>query len=138
MQELEKILEEIEQRVNYYKEHATLEYVDICAGLREAEDIIRKHMNDGWIPVEKDLPKNESEVWVVLESTYGTGYRIYSSARYLYFENYGEGHWCDEHYGYLEWDKYSDGRGGSSQYKVIAWQPIELYHPERSENHDRE
>ena len=47
MQELEKILEEIEQRVNYYKEHATLEYVDICAGLREAEGIIRKHMNDG-------------------------------------------------------------------------------------------
>ena len=47
MQELEKILEEIEQRVNYCKEHAKLEYVDICAGLREAEDIIHKHMNDG-------------------------------------------------------------------------------------------
>lgn len=58
MQELEKILEEIEQRVNYYKEHATLEYVDICAGLREAEGIIRKHMNDGWIPVERELPPN--------------------------------------------------------------------------------
>ena len=54
MQELEKILEEIEQRVNYYKEHATLEYVDICAGLREAEGIIRKHMNDGWMPVEDE------------------------------------------------------------------------------------
>ena len=133
MQELEKILEEIEQRVNYYKEHATLEYVDICAGLREAEGIIRKHMNDGWIPVEKDLPKNESEVWVILESTYGTGYRTYSSARYLYFENYGESHWCDNHYGYLEWDRYSDRCGGCSQYKVIAWMPIELYRPERSE-----
>ena len=93
--------------------------------------------NDGWIPVEKDLPKNGSEVWVVLESTYGTGYRSYSSARYLYFENYGESHWCDEHYGYLEWDKYSDGRGGSSQYKVIAWQPIVPYRPERSDNHDK-
>ena len=33
--------------MNYCKEHAALEYVDICAGLREAEDIIRKHMNDG-------------------------------------------------------------------------------------------
>ena len=51
MRELEKILEEIEQRVNYCKEHATLEYVDICAGLREAEGIIRKHMNDGWITI---------------------------------------------------------------------------------------
>lgn len=99
---------------------------------------LKEHMNDGWIPVEKDLPKNESEVWVVLESTYGTGFRIYSSARYLYFENYGEGHWCDEHYGYLEWDKYSDGRGGSSQYKVIAWRSIAPYRPERSDDHDRE
>ena len=133
MQVLEEILEEIEQRVNYYKEHVTLEYVDICAGLREAEGIIRKHMNDGWISVEKDLPKNGSEVWVVLESTYGTGYRTYSIARYLYFENYGESHWCDNHYGYLEWDKYSDGNGGSSQYKVIAWQSIAPYRPERSE-----
>ena len=137
MQELEKILEEIDQE----KKNAALSIrhtTGYKAGqIRMAErieEIIRKHMNDGWIPVEKDLPKNESEVWVVLESTYGTGFRIYSSARYLYFENYGEGHWCDEHYGYLEWDKYSDGRGGSSQYKVIAWQPIAPYRPERREN----
>ena len=138
MQELEKILEEIDETIERYKENANLEAVDICYGMKVAKKIIRKHMNNGWIPVEKDLPKNESEVWVVLESTYGTGFRIYSSARYLYFENYGEGHWCDEHYGYLEWDKYSDGRGGSSQYKVIAWQPIAPYRPERSDNHDGE
>ena len=167
MQELEKILEEIDQTINRYGENPELiteDITDFCYGLNVAKGIIRKHMNDGerfefdfsnvksfdcqcgrhyvntgaenndgWIPVEKDLPKNESEVWVVLESTYGTGYRTYSSARYLYFENYGEGHWCDEHYGYLEWDKYSDGRGGSSQYKVIAWQSIAPYRPERSE-----
>lgn len=125
MQELEKILKEIDLKI-------TGSMGKKREGLLEAENIIRKHMNDGWIPVEKDLPKNGSEVWVVLESTYGTGYRTYSSARYLYFENYGEGHWCDEHYGYLEWDKYSDGRGGSSQYKVIAWQPIAPYRPERN------
>ena len=137
MQELEKILEEIGELRGQAGSECTSEdhYIkkawEHC--LDRVVDIIRKHMNDGWIPVEKDLPKNESEVWVVLESTYGTGYRIYSSARYLYFENYGEGHWCDEHYGYLEWDKYSDGRGGSSQYKVIAWQPIAPYRPERSD-----
>lgn len=153
MQKLEKILEEIEKLKEMYKESALslidkgnlpCEYdkSDIesakMQAISEAITIIRKHMNDGWIPVEKDLPKNESEVWVVLESTYGTGYRTYSSARYLYFENYGESHWCDEHYGYLEWDKYSDGHGGSSQYKVIAWQSIAPYRPERSNNHDRE
>ena len=71
MQELEKILEEIEQRVNYYKEHATLEYVDICAGLREAEGIICKHMNDGWIPASKPpetggrcLVKMKHHAWI--------------------------------------------------------------------------
>ena len=133
MPELEKILEEIDNRIHFYDNaDEPMMYVETV------KKIIRKHMNDGWIPVEEDLPKNESEVWVVLESTYGTGYRIYSSARYLYFENYGEGHWCDENYGYLEWDKYSDGRGGSSQYKVIAWQPIVPYRPERSDSHDRE
>ena len=131
MKELEKILEEIDLKI-------TGSMGKKREGLLEAGNIIRKHLNDGWIPVEKDLPKNESEVWVVLESTYGTGYRTYSSARYLYFENYGEGHWCDEHYGYLEWDKYSDGHGGSSEYKVIAWQPIEPYQAERRDNHDGE
>ena len=138
MQVLEEILEEIDETIERYKENANMEAVDICYGMKVAKKIIRNHMNDGWIPVEKDLPKNESEVWVVLESTYGTGFRIYSSARYLYFENYGEGHWCDEHYGYLEWDKYSDGRGGSSQYKVIAWQPIAPYRPERRDAVERE
>ena len=140
MQELEKILEEIESRIEYL-EKIKGKYEDgnekmaiwfRIDEINRIKKIIRKHLNDGWIPVEKDLPKNESEVWVVLESTYGTGYRTYSSARYLYFENYGESHWCDNHYGYLEWDKYSDGRGGSSEYKVIAWQPIEPYRPERN------
>ena len=141
MQELEKILEEIDSRIEYL-EKIKGKYEDgnekmaiwfRIDEIKRIKKIIRKYMNNRWIPVEKDLPKNESEVWVVLESTYGTGYRTYSSARYLYFENYGESHWCDKHYGYLEWDKYSDGRGGSSEYKVIAWQPIEPYRPERSE-----
>lgn len=136
MQELEKILEEIElekKRVSLSPDCSNEHAVTETILLEKIEKIIRKHMNDDWIPVEKDLPKNESEVWVILESTYGTGYRTYSSARYLYFENYGESHWCNEHYGYLEWDKYSDGHGGCSQYKVIAWMPIELYRPERRE-----
>ena len=136
MKELEKILEEIGELRGQAGSECTSEdhYIkkawEHC--LDRVVDIIRKHMNDGWIPVEKDLPKNESEVWVVLESTYGTGYRTYSNARYLYFENCGESHWCDNHYGYLEWDKYSDGNGGSSQYKVIAWQSIAPYRPERN------
>lgn len=51
MQELEKILEEIEEKA-------------VCAGyedqgfvkMKHIREIIRKHMNDGWIPVEERLP----------------------------------------------------------------------------------
>ena len=57
MKKLEKILEEIKQRVEYYRDNATAEYVDVCAGLREAERIIRKHMNDGWIPAKERWPE---------------------------------------------------------------------------------
>lgn len=70
MQKLEKILEEIEQRVNYYRDHATLTYVDICAGLREAEGIIRKHMDDSWIPVDERLPEAGQEVWISVKTDY--------------------------------------------------------------------
>lgn len=50
MQELEKILEEIEhlekiQFSSYTKPLITIE---------DVEKIIRKHMNDGWIPVEDE------------------------------------------------------------------------------------
>ena len=53
MQELEKILEEIEKH----------KYIVEIFGrgvffvpLEVAKDIIRKHMNDGWIPVEEEIP----------------------------------------------------------------------------------
>ena len=101
-----------------------------------AAEIIRKHMNDGWIPVEECLPEDETDVLVVLKPTYESDYIEYSIARYLRFEN-DEAHWCDNHYGYLEWEKYSDGHGGSSWYRVVAWQKLDSYHPERSDNHDR-
>ena len=61
MQGLEKILEEIDQE----KKNAALSIrhtTGYKAGqIRMAErieKIIRKHMNDGWIPVERELPPN--------------------------------------------------------------------------------
>ena len=36
-------------------------------GLRFAADVIRKHMNDGWIPVEERLPIPNKEVWVTVK-----------------------------------------------------------------------
>lgn len=63
MQELEKILEEIE---NTFKEN--IENIEDENGVHHfvidsftatflAKDIIRKHMNDGWIPVEERIPE---------------------------------------------------------------------------------
>lgn len=61
MQELEKVLEEIDQE----KKNAALSIrhtTGYKAGqIRMAErieEIIRKHMNDGWIPVEERLPED--------------------------------------------------------------------------------
>ena len=148
MQVLEKILEEIEQRKARAEKlivkppHDKLDQVAndtaeaFIEAYKECQDIIRKHMNDGWIPVEECLPEDGTDVLVVLKPTYESDYIEYSIARYLRFEN-DEAHWCDNHYGYLEWEKYSDGHGGSSWYRVVAWQKLDSYHPERSDNHDK-
>ena len=65
MQELEKILEEIElekKRASLSpdcsNEHAVTEIIL----LEKIEKIIRKHMNDGWIPVEERLPEGRTRV----------------------------------------------------------------------------
>ena len=150
MQELEKILEEIEQRVNYYKEHATLEYVDICAGLREAEGIIRKHMNDGWIPVERELPPNAKH-----KGSFCPKVRVMTK----FGETYGWYNPDRESWYVLAWfmtDRYLDSeidfdRGDKPKivrlpdevndktHILIAWRPLpDTYRPERSDNHDRE
>ena len=69
MQELEKILEEIEQRKARAEKlivkppHDKLDQVAndtaeaFIEAYKECQDIIRKHMNDGWIPVEERLPE---------------------------------------------------------------------------------
>ena len=150
MQELDKILEEIEQRVNYYKEHATLEYVDICAGLCEAEGIIRKHMNDGWMPVERELPPNAKH-----KGSFCPKVRVMTK----FGETYGWYNPDRESWYVLAWfmtDRYLDSeidfdRGDKPKivrlpdevndktHILIAWRPLlEPYRPERSDNHDGE
>ena len=61
MQELEKILEEIDREV---KEYMEIDFGDeYNAGIKDmakmSKKIIRKHMNAGWIPVEERLPTME-------------------------------------------------------------------------------
>lgn len=130
MQELEKILEEIEKQkscclmIGYAKEYnqGALKMAEVI------EDIIRKHMdnnnlcekcsrrkwyqigykdgkNDGWIPVEKRLPKAPEmedeypEFNVMIE-----GAKTPTTLQYTQ-----EGIWVDDY---------------GNAYNVIAWQPL--------------
>ena len=68
MQELGKILEEMKESsitVATSKEHYIHpqdgRFVEEVVLLDDIEKIIRKHMNDGWIPVEKALPPEPPE-----------------------------------------------------------------------------
>ena len=70
MQELEKILEDIDQE----KKNAALSIrhtTGYKAGqIRMAErieEIIRKHMNDDWVSVEERLPIPNKEIWVTVK-----------------------------------------------------------------------
>lgn len=136
MQELEKILEEIDQE----KKNAALSIrhtTGYKAGqIRMAErieEIIRKHMNDGWIPVDKyGLPKNEG----VYDLTIIDGRGVYDSVRWQFLEGThlsGTQHYVD---GVHYWaDNYrGDPINEFLSERVIAWRKKpDPYHPERSE-----
>ena len=121
MQELEKILEEIDQE----KKNAALSIrhtTGYKAGqIRMAErieEIIRKHMNDGWIPVEECLPEEPKEnpefegkkIELYLVTVKGTKYPFRAMWNGKFFTD------------------------GWSKCNVIAWRLLpEPYRPERSE-----
>ena len=141
MQELEKILEEIEKLKDMYEESAfslidkgnlPCEYdkSDIesakMQAISEAITIIRNHMNDGWIPVEEGLPEDtESGFYNAVNVTMSNG-----SVTHGCYRN-ADGEW---------WVAMEDGEFKYTRSdEVIAWSPLpESYCPERSDNHDRE
>ena len=121
MQELEKILEEIElekKRVSLSpdcpNEHAVTETIL----LEKIEKIIRKHMNDGWIPVDERLP--EEKVNQLTQDYYE--YQVtaqFENVKDVRHYKYGNGHW---------WN----GPGIVDRY-VVAWRENpDPYDPQRS------
>ena len=113
MQELEKILEEIDLKM-------TGSMGKKREGLLEAENIIRKHLNDGWIPVEKyGLPKDEG----VYDLTIINGLEEYVSVRWQFLsgthlsgtQHYVDGvhYWADNYRG--------DPINEFLSKRVIAW-----------------
>ena len=114
MQELEKILEEINEEIK-----SSIAFSSVFTdGLCRARNIIRKHMNDGWIPVEEQLPENNKLVLVWVRST----------AR-------GADEWslgsCDK--GSWALGSYGGSLVFPSQLEAVAWRPLpETYQAERS------
>ena len=116
MQELEKILEEIDIKISGSMGKKR-------EGLLEARDVIRKHMNDGWIPVEERLPEGDDFVLVTVTGIYNA--LTFSSAIQLASYCKDDG-WFIE--GYPDWENPN----------VSAWRPLpEPYRPERRECHER-
>lgn len=115
MQELEKILKEIEEGTHTFE--LLGRDVDFVA-IDWVRDVIRKHMNDGWIPVEERLP--EEKVNPVSQDFYE--YQVtakFGNVKDVRHYKYGNGHW---------WH----GPGIVDEY-VIAWRENpESYRPERS------
>ena len=134
MQELEKILGEIDETIERYGENPYVDekVTDLCYGLNIAKDIIRKHMNDGWISVEERMPEEYGEYLVT----------IVPSAGYLWAKiiiaNFSD------LMGIVKKPIFYTGEVGKIDFEditdmVIAWRPLpEPYRPERSDNHDGE
>lgn len=119
MQELEKILKEIDQEV---KEYMEIDFGDeYNCGIKDmakmAKKIIRKHMNDGWIPVEERLPEDPKE-----------NPAFDDKPLELYLVDMGGSYPLRA---FWNGKRFTDGW---SILDVKAWRPLpEPYHPERSE-----
>lgn len=106
MQELEKILKEIEEGTHTFE--LLGRDVDFVA-IDWVRDVIRKHMNDGWIPVEEHPKKDYTAVFAVDKHDY------YFVAVY------------DKEHGYRTNDV------GADVDNIVAYCLFNPYRPERSE-----
>ena len=136
MQELEKILEEIKDELkDIYLDIANnynisdLQYDGDkvtclaskfrCDAGKRIENIIRKHMNDGWIPVQERLPEEKKSVLVQWEK-----YDRHLNVTLTYLDVM----WLDD-----AEEKVFETINGVPNGKVIAWRPLpEPYRPERN------
>ena len=139
MQELEKILEEIEQakREPWYRLSNYDVKHKLDGAINRIADIIRENMNDGWIPVEERMPEEHEEgtdiydknTLAVMDTEYHmvsnlVNVTVYDYENEKYFVGADctfDGEWCN--FGLV-----------TGNYEVIAWRPLpEPYHPERSD-----
>lgn len=126
MQELEKILEEIDETIERYGKNPYIDekVTDLCYGLNIAKDIIRKHMNDGWISVEERLPQEKVNPVSQDFCEYQVTARFEGLLDVRHYK-YGRGHW---------WN----GPGIVDQY-VVAWRENPApYKPAKGDANEQE
>lgn len=100
---LEKILEDTEQLINMHYEDDSVKFL-ILKNLRN----VRKHINDGWIPVNERLPENDRSVLMCGD----TG--------------------CID-VGWWNGKRWKTGFSHADNFEAVAWRPLpEPYRPERS------
>lgn len=117
MQELEKILEEIEEGAHTFE--LLGRDVDFVA-IDWVRDVIRKHMNDGWVSVDERLPEEKKSVLVQWEK-----YDRHLNVTLIYLDVM----WLDD-----AEEQIFETINGVPNGKVIAWRPLpEPYRPEQPE-----
>ena len=132
MQELEKIMEEIDEEkrdnesITNPIDKMLAQYWDEC--LDVAKKIIRKYMNNGWITVEERLPKVFGKYWATIRYSDG---RI-SEPVVVDFRGIKPKYVVDTPNGreYETWGIDSAFHGS----RVIAWMPYYIPEPYRMEN----
>lgn len=126
MQELEKILYELEKRIftaEVYNDDFDGTTITNLICLGDVRDILEKHMNDDWVSVEERLPMR------TLDGKINESYQ-----KYLVFIDGVDGWDIDiavyDFWNDKKWREAHDGYGEIEN--VIAWRPLpETYRPER-------
>lgn len=128
MQELEKILEEMQAVKDIMLSPENKDCFgepckenDCCAcAVNKCMEIVSKHMNDGWVPVEERLPEDsESDFYDAVIVTMANG-----SVTHGCYRNHDKEWWVASKDGAFRY-AFSE--------EVIAWRPLpDPYRPERS------
>lgn len=145
MRELEKILEEIKE-VSIFMQTMS-GYGARCVSIGAVEHIIRKHMNDGWIPVDKKLPPNAKHEGAfcpkyqvmtkfgVTEGWYNPNARGWYVLLWFETERYLANE-IDLDKGDIPKMVFLSDEVNNEGHILTAWKKLESYHSERSDNHD--
>ena len=148
MQRLKRILEEIEQKQVMLKPFDAEDRPTGIINVDVVKEIIRKHMNDGWIPVERELPPNAKykgalcpryqldTKYGVTEGWYNPGIESWFVLIWFMTERYLNGE-IDFERGAHPKIVRCENEVNEKHRIVLAWRPLpESYCPERSDNHE--